>query len=116
MLLLLFASYNSLKTQLGVRLRVLRALLGSHPGSAGDIRGNLMTVAPRAQSKVMRPPRSCARKQNTEQKTIPGILGQYIKVQQGPSWHGGTMWVTVPQGKRRIWPVKQGLVWARPPP
>lgn len=36
----------------------------------------------------MRPPRSCSRKQNTEQKIIPGILGQYIKVQQEPSWHG----------------------------
>lgn len=35
----------------------------------------------------MRPLRGCSRKQNTEQKIIPGILGQYIKVQREPSWH-----------------------------
>lgn len=54
------------------------------PDSAVLIRGDLMTGAPHAQGKIMRPLRGCSRKQNTEQKIIPGILGQYIKVQQEP--------------------------------
>ena len=63
---------------------------------------------------MMRPPRGCSRKQNTEQNVIPRILGQYIKVRQweADGWHGEANVARVPPGEARD-PglVQQGSAW-----